>query len=49
MKHEIRYKPSYALLVVTLDSGESITAESGIMTYMQPAIEVRTKKREKSQ
>jgi uncharacterized protein (TIGR00266 family) len=48
MKHEIRYKPSFALLVVTLDSGESITAESGSMTYMQPAIEVRTKKREKS-
>lgn len=48
MKHEIRYKPSYALLIITLDSGESITAESGSMTYMQPAIEVRTKKREKS-
>lgn len=48
MKYEIRYKPAYSLLVVTLDPGESIVAESGSMTYMQPTIEVKTQKREKS-
>lgn len=48
MKYEIRYKPAYSLLVVTLDPGESIVAESGSMTYMQPSIEVKTQKREKS-
>lgn len=48
MKHEIRYKPAYSLLVVTLEPGESIVAESGAMTYMQPTIEVKTQKREKS-
>ena len=48
MKYDVRYKPSYSMLVVTLDSGESITAESGCMTYMQPAIQVKTQKREKS-
>ncbi len=48
MKYEIKYKPSYALLVVTLDQGETITAESGAMTYMDPNIEVHTRKREKS-
>jgi len=48
MKYEIRYKPAYSLLVVTLSPGESIVAESGSMTYMQPTIEVKTQKREKS-
>jgi uncharacterized protein (TIGR00266 family) len=48
MKFEIKYKPSYALLVATLDQGETITAESGAMTYMDPTIEVHTRKREKS-
>ena len=48
VKFDIRYKPSYSLLAVTLDPGESIIAESGSMTYMQPAIEVKTQKREKS-
>lgn len=48
MKYDIKYKPSYSLLTVTLDPGESITAESGSMTYMQPSIEVKTQKREKS-
>jgi len=48
MKYEIRYKPAYSLLVVTLAPGESIAAESGSMTYMQPSIEVKTQKREKS-
>jgi uncharacterized protein (TIGR00266 family) len=48
MKYEIKYKPSYALLVVNLDQGETITAESGAMTYMDPTIEAHTRKREKS-
>lgn len=48
MKYEIKYKPSYSMLVVRLDQGETITAESGAMTYMDPTIEARTRKREKS-
>jgi len=36
------------MVVATLDQGETITAESGSMTYMTPNIEVRTRKREKS-
>ncbi len=48
MKYEIKYKPSYALLVVSLDQGETITAESGAMTYMDSDIKVHTRKREKS-
>ena len=47
MKHEIRYRPAYSLLVVRLDTGESITGEAGAMTYMQPTIEVKTHQREK--
>ena len=48
MKYEIKYKPSYSMLVVNLDQGETITAESGAMTYMDPNIEAHTRKREKS-
>jgi uncharacterized protein (TIGR00266 family) len=48
MKFEIKYKPSYAMLVVTLEPGETITAEAGALTYMTPNIEVHTRKREKS-
>jgi uncharacterized protein (TIGR00266 family) len=48
MRYEIKYRPSYAMLVVSLDQGESITAESGALTYMDPTIEPRTRKREKS-
>jgi uncharacterized protein (TIGR00266 family) len=48
MKFDVKYKPSYSLLVVQLNPGESITAEAGSMTYMQPSIEVKTRKREKS-
>ncbi|MCW4043087.1 MAG: AIM24 family protein, partial [Candidatus Bathyarchaeota archaeon] len=44
----IKYKPSYSMLVVSLEQGEKITAESGAMTYMDPNIEVHTRKREKS-
>ncbi len=48
MKHEVRYKPSYSMLVVNLEQGEKITAESGALTYMDPNIKVHTRKREKS-
>ena len=30
MKYEIKYKPSYAMLVVSLDQGETLTAESDL-------------------
>jgi uncharacterized protein (TIGR00266 family) len=48
MKYEIKYKPSYSMLVVNLEQGESIVAEAGAMTYMDPNIEPHTRKREKS-
>jgi uncharacterized protein (TIGR00266 family) len=48
MKYEIKYKPSYSMLIVTLDQGETITGEAGAMTYMDPTIEPHTRKREKS-
>ena len=48
MKYEIKYKPSYSMLVVSLEQGETVTAESGAMTYLDPNIEVHTRKREKS-
>ena len=48
MEYEIKYKPSYSMLVVKLEHGETITAESGAMTYMDPNIGVQTRRREKS-
>lgn len=48
MEYEIKYKPSYSMLVVRLDPDETITAESGALTYMDPNIDVQTRKREKS-
>jgi uncharacterized protein (TIGR00266 family) len=48
LKFEVKYKPSYAMLVATLEQGETITAEAGALTYMNPTIEVHTRKREKS-
>jgi uncharacterized protein (TIGR00266 family) len=48
MKYETKYKPSYAMLVVTLNQNETITAEAGAMTYMSPNIDAHTRKREKS-
>jgi len=48
LRCDIRYKPSYSMLVVNLEQGETITAEAGAMTYMDPNIEVHTRKREKS-
>ncbi len=47
MKYQIKYKPSYSMLVVNLGKGEKITAESGAMTYMDPHIDVETTKRKR--
>jgi uncharacterized protein (TIGR00266 family) len=48
VKYEIKYKPSYSMLIVNLDQGEKITGEAGAMTYMSPNTEVHTRMREKS-
>jgi len=48
MKYEIKYKPSYSMLVVNLEPNEKIVAESGAMTYIDPKIKVHTRKRETS-
>jgi uncharacterized protein (TIGR00266 family) len=48
MKYEIKYAPSYSMLVVNLEQGEQITGEAGAMTYMSPTMDVRTRKREQS-
>jgi uncharacterized protein (TIGR00266 family) len=48
LEYEIKYKPSYSMLVVRLEPNESITAESGAMTYMNSNIDVETRRREKS-
>jgi uncharacterized protein (TIGR00266 family) len=48
MKYEIKYEPSYAMLVVDLEASEKITGEAGAMTYMTPSIDVVTHRRERS-
>ena len=48
MEYEIKYKPSYSMLVIQLGPNETVTAEAGAMTYMEPSIDVKTRKREKS-
>jgi len=48
LDYEIKYKPSYSMLVVKLEPNETVTAEAGAMTYMEPNIDVKTRKREKS-
>jgi uncharacterized protein (TIGR00266 family) len=45
MEYEIRYRPSYSMLVVKLNQGETITAEAGAMTYMTPNIQMKTRAR----
>jgi uncharacterized protein (TIGR00266 family) len=47
VKHAIEYAPSYSMLVVELEQGETITAEAGSMTWMQPGIAVKSRKRER--
>ncbi len=48
MEYEIKYKPSYSMLVVKLKPNEKVTAEAGAMTYMNPNIGIETRMREKS-
>ena len=48
MKFEIKYQPSYSMLEVTLESGETITGEAGALTYMTPNVEVNARARERS-
>jgi len=48
MKYEIKYDPSYAMLVIDLEAGEKITGEAGAMTYMSPNVDVQTRRRERS-
>ncbi len=48
LNYEIKYKPSYSLLVVTLNPGEAMIGESGSLVYMQPTIGVQTHGRKKS-
>ena len=47
-KYEIKYRPSYSMLVVTLNEEQTIVAEAGSMIYITPNIDIRTRRREKS-
>jgi len=47
MRYEIKYSPSYSMLVVDLEAGEGITGEAGALTYMTPNINVETRLRER--
>lgn len=42
MEHEISYSPSFSLLTVKLDQGESIRAESGAMVSHDTSIDMET-------
>ncbi len=42
MKYEIRYKPAFATLFVTLNPGERLTAEAGAMLSMAAALSMET-------
>ena len=42
MQWEIQCRPSYSLLEVALEAGESIVAESGAMAWMDPGFDVET-------
>ena len=43
MKYEIKHRPSFSLLEVELERGESLQAESGAMVHMSPTIRLETK------
>ena len=45
MRHEVKYRPSYALALIDLDPGESIQAEAGAMVSMSATIEMETSTR----
>lgn len=42
MKYDIRYKPAFACLFVTLEPGEQVTAEAGAMVSMDGGIAMKT-------
>ncbi len=42
LKTEIRYKPAFATIFLTLNPGESITAEAGAMTSMDAQLSMRS-------
>jgi uncharacterized protein (TIGR00266 family) len=42
LKEEIRYKPAFASIFVTLNPGDSITAEAGAMTSMDGKLSMQT-------
>lgn len=42
MRYEIRYKPAFAAIFITLSPGESLTAEAGAMTSMDAKLSMRT-------
>ncbi len=42
MKHEIRYKPAFAAIFITLNPGEQIIAEAGAMTSMDGRLSMKT-------
>lgn len=42
MKYEIRYKPAFAAIFVSLEPGEKITAEAGAMTSMDGKLTMNT-------
>lgn len=46
MEYEIKFRPSYSMLVMRLSQGETVVGEAGAMTYMTPNISVRTRARE---
>lgn len=43
MEYEILYQPSYSLLKVSLQRGETISAESGAMVSMSSGIKIETR------
>jgi uncharacterized protein (TIGR00266 family) len=42
MKYEVKYGPSYALGIISLEAGETIQAETGAMVSMSDSIKIET-------
>jgi len=42
MQVDIRYRPAFALAIVTLDKKEAIQVEAGAMVGMSPDLEMKT-------
>ena len=45
MDYSIDYKPSYSLLDLNLESGETIVTDSGTMAWMEGPLQVQTSTR----